>query len=114
MSRSHSAVEARLTNAAPVFAALGDATRLKVVARLCADGPQSISGLSRGAEVTRQAITKHLHALSNAGLVTGRRHGRERIWALEPGRLAMAHRCLNQISERWDAAIDRLKALVEE
>ena len=108
------ATEARLAEAAPVFAALGDTTRLKVVARLCVDGPLSIARLSDGAAVTRQAITKHLHALADAGLVRDRRHGRERIWELEPRRLEMAHRCLDQISEQWDAAIGRLKAFVEE
>lgn len=114
MSRSHSTVESRLTGAAPVFAALGDATRLRVVARLCADGPLSITRLSEGSKVTRQAVTKHLHTLASAGLVRGRRHGRERIWELEPERLVMAHRYLDQISEQWDAAIGRLKALVEQ
>ena len=114
MSRSRSSVEATLAGAAPVFAALGDTTRLRVVARLCVDGPASITRLSRGAKVTRQAITKHLHTLAHAGLVRDRRHGRERIWELEPGRLEMAHRYLDQISEQWDAAIGRLKAFVEE
>jgi DNA-binding transcriptional ArsR family regulator len=97
-----------------VFAALGDATRLRVVARLCVDGPLSITRLSDGASVTRQAITKHLHALAGAGLVRGRRRGRERIWELEPARLEVAHRCLDAISAQWDAAIGRLKAFVEE
>jgi len=113
MSRTRSA-EAKLTEAAPVFAALGDATRLRVVARLCVDGPQSITRLSDGAKVTRQAITKHLHALAGVGLVRGHRHGREVIWELEPGPLEIAHRSLNQISDQWDAAIGRLKAFVEE
>ena len=106
--------EARLSNAAPVFAALGDPTRLRVVARLCAGGPQSITNLSSGAEVTRQAITKHLYALQDAGLVRGHRQGREQIWELQAGRLALAHQYLDQISEQWDAAIGRLKAFVEE
>jgi DNA-binding transcriptional ArsR family regulator len=103
-----------LTDAAPVFAALGDPTRLRVVARLCAHGPLSIARLSDGSNVTRQAITKHLHALADGGLVRARRHGREQIWELEPGRLALAHRWLDQISEQWDAAIGRLKAFVED
>jgi len=103
-----------LTSAAPVFAALGDPTRLKLVARLCRDGPQSITHLSEGAAVTRQAITKHLQALAGAGLVRDRRQGRERIWELELERLAVAHQCLDQISQQWDAAITRLRALVEE
>jgi DNA-binding transcriptional ArsR family regulator len=114
MFRTRSSAEVRLTKAAPVFAALGDPTRLRVVARLCAGGPLSITHLSKGAKVTRQAITKHLRTLSDAGLVRDRRHGRERIWELEPKRLEMAHNCLNQISEQWDAAIDRLKAFLED
>jgi DNA-binding transcriptional ArsR family regulator len=109
-----SAAKAQLTKAAPVFAALGDPTRLRVVARLCVDGPLSITRLTEGAKVTRQAITKHLRTLSNAGLVRDRRRGRERIWELEPRRLEAAHNCLNQISQQWDAAIGRLKAFVED
>ena len=88
--------------------------RLRIVARLCAGGPLSISRLSDGSKVTRQAVTKHLHALSHAGLVRDRRHGRESIWELEPGRLEIAHRYLDHISNEWDAAIGRLKAFVEE
>lgn len=114
MAPIRSATEATLTEAAPVFAALGDTTRLKVVARLCAHGPLSITRLSEGADVTRQSITKHLYALADAGLVRDRREGRERIWELEPSRLEMAHRCLDQISAQWEAAIGRLKAFVEE
>ena len=113
MSRNRSSAEGRLAEVAPVFAALGDATRLRVVARLCADGPQSITRLSDGADVTRQAITKHLHALADAGLVRGHRRGRERIWELEPSRLEVAHQCLDRISQQWDAAMSRLKAFVE-
>src|SRR5260370_7788454 len=109
MSRTPSAAEASLTEAAPVFAALGDPTRLRVVARLCVDGPLSITRLSEGAEVTRQAITKHLHVLANAGLVRDHRHGRERIWELEPSRLEMAHPCLDQISPHSDPPFARLK-----
>src|SRR5436309_15760891 len=108
MSRVRSAAEAKLTKAAPMFAALGDATRLRLVARLCIAGPLSITQLSAGARVTRQAITKHLQTLADAGLVSDRRHGRERIWELEPRRLEMAHNYLDQISEQWDAAIGRL------
>lgn len=114
MSRTRRAAAATLTETAPVFAALGDATRLKLVARLCADGPLSIARLSEDAGVTRQAITKHLHALAAAGLAQGSRRGRERIWELEPGRLERARRCLDQISAQWDAAISRLNAFVEE
>jgi DNA-binding transcriptional ArsR family regulator len=114
MSRDRSVAARRLAWAAPVFAALGDETRLRLVARLCADGPLSITRLSEGAPVTRQAISKHLHALANAGVVRDARRGRERIWELEPRRLEEARRYLHQISDQWDAAMGRLKAFVEE
>lgn len=114
MSRSRSAAAVKLTAAAPVFAALGDATRLGLVGRLSVDGPLSIARLSEGAGVTRQAVTKHLHALGDAGLVRHSRRGRERIWQLEPRRLETAQRCLGQIADEWDAAISRLRAFVED
>jgi DNA-binding transcriptional ArsR family regulator len=113
MSRSKAAA-IRVDEAAPVFAALGDATRLALVARLCSDGPQSIARLGAGAAVTRQAITKHLEALCDAGLVRDRRRGRERIWQLEPRRLDEARRYLDRISQDWDKALDRLRAFVED
>jgi DNA-binding transcriptional ArsR family regulator len=113
MSRKRSAAAAKLAEAAPVFAALGDGTRLRLVARLCADGPLSIARLSEGAGVTRQAVTKHLDALGDAGLVRDIRHGRERVWQLEPKRLDKARRYLDQIADDWDKAIGRLQALVE-
>lgn len=103
----------RLVAAAPVFAALGDPTRLGIVARLCTHGPQSIAQLTEGAAVTRQAVTKHLVALEDAGLVRGARDGRERIWELQGKRLADARGYLEQISSQWDAAIERLRAFVE-
>ena len=114
MSRNRSAEGATLIEVAPVFAALGDATRLRLVARLCVDGPLSIARLSDGAGVTRQAITKHLHALADAGLVQDHRRGRERIWELELRRVERARRCLEQIADQWDTAIGRLKAFVED
>jgi DNA-binding transcriptional ArsR family regulator len=114
MSRSRSAAATRIAEAAPVFAALGDATRLRLVARLSGDGPLSIARLSDGTGVTRQAITKHLNALAAAGLARDSRSGRERIWELQPRRLENARRCLDQIADRWDAALGRLRAFVEE
>jgi DNA-binding transcriptional ArsR family regulator len=113
MSRQAS-FSARASDAAPVFAALGDETRLAIVARLCNIGPQSIVQLTEGASVTRQAITKHLRALAEAGLVKSKRDGRERIWEMQTRRLADARRYLDQISTQWDEAIDRLRALVED
>jgi DNA-binding transcriptional ArsR family regulator len=115
MSRKGSAwPRQKLEEAAPVFAALGDATRLRLVARLCVDGPLSIARLSENAGVTRQAVTKHLNAMGDAGLVRDVWRGRERIWEIEPKRLDKARRYLDQISDDWNAAIGRLKAFVEE
>jgi len=100
--------------AAPLFAALGDATWLALLDRLGVGGPQSITRLTAGSAVTRQAITKHLHILAGAGLVHDARRGRERIWALDTERLDEARRSLDQIAQHWDAALERLKSFVEE
>lgn len=101
-------------DAAPVFAALGDATRLQLLGRLSAEGPLSITRLSEGTGVTRQAITRHLEALGGAGLVRDARHGRERVFALDVKRLEYARRYVDQIAAQWDAAAERLRALVED
>lgn len=114
MSRRAEAVKQRLLDAAPVFFALGDETRLRIVGRLSAEGPLSIARLSDGSGVTRQAVAKHLDALDAAGLVRATKDGRERIYALEPRRLELAQRRLAEISGRWDEAIQRLKDLVED
>jgi DNA-binding transcriptional ArsR family regulator len=113
MSPRSAGATAGLARAGPVFAALGDETRLAVVARLCAGGPQSIAQLTEGSHVTRQAITKHLNVLAGAGLVHGARRGRERIWELDTRRLDDAGRWLDRISKRWDEALGRLKKFVE-
>jgi DNA-binding transcriptional ArsR family regulator len=113
MRHSSSAI-GKLKGAAPVFAALGDETRLALVARLCAGGPGSITRLTTGSAVTRQAITKHLHVLADAGLVRYVRRGRERIWEFETGRLDEARWCLDEISKRWDNALGRLRKFVEQ
>jgi DNA-binding transcriptional ArsR family regulator len=107
-------MRARLARAAPVFAARGDETRLAVVAKLCAHGPQSIMRLTDGTDVTRQAITKHLELLLEAGIVRSTREGRERIWSVVPRGLGEAQRYLDQISNEWDRALERLRAFVEE
>jgi|SRR6185437_8100857 len=104
---------ARLADTAPVFAALGDTTRLHIVARLSDGGGLSTARLTEGTKVSRQAITKHLHALEGAGLVRSGRVGRERIWRLRATRLAEARHYLDQISIQWDAALSRLRTLVE-
>lgn len=103
----------RLEEAAPLFAALGDATRLRLVARLCAGGPASIARLTSGAGVTRQAVAKHLEVLAAAGLARGTRRGRERLWRIETARLEEARRCLDHISAQWDEALGRLQASLD-
>lgn len=87
---------------------------MRLVFRLCEQGPLSITKLAAGSAVTRQAITKHLRVMEQAGLVRTARHGRESIWELEPGRLDEARRSLDLISRQWDAALGRLKKFVEE
>lgn len=104
---------ASIVRAAPLFAALGDETRLEIVARLAAAGPQSITQLADGLPVSRQAVTKHLRALAGAGLAKSRQRGRERVWQLRPARLAEVHWHLDRISAQWDAAIERLRTMVE-
>ena len=98
---------------APVFAALGDATRLEIVTRLCRGGPASIARLADGFAITRQAITKHLRVLEAADIVRSARHGREVVWELDPGRLEDASQWLDLVAQQWDDAIARLKDLVE-
>jgi DNA-binding transcriptional ArsR family regulator len=100
--------------AAPLFDALGDPNRLRIVVRLCDRGPSSTSQVSQAVPVTRQAATKHLELLQAAGLVSSSRCGRERIWTLQTRSLAQASDYLKQLSRRWDAAIDRLRAYVED
>jgi DNA-binding transcriptional ArsR family regulator len=105
---------AALKGAAPMFAALGDENRLRIVARLCHDGPLSIARLTDGADVTRQAITKHLRVMESAGLVHVTRCGRETVWELDSKRLDQVRRHLDQISHDWDRALERLKHFVED
>ena len=115
MSKPNAAASGPLVrDAAPLFAALGDETRLRLVLRLSSGGPGSITQLSAKSAVSRQAITKHLRVLADAGMVRSTRRGREQVWDLEPGRLANAHEYLDRISQQWDAALARLRSLVEE
>lgn len=113
MSRAEALSPARLKDAAPLFAALGDATRLGLLVSLCASGPLTVTRLSGQFAVSRQAITKHLEVLSEAGLVKSARQGRERIWTFQPRRLEDAHQYLERLSREWDVALGRLKAFVE-
>ncbi len=113
MSTASAIPPAQVRDAAPLFAALGDETRLRLLVRLAAGGPGSIAQLSANARVSRQAITKHLEVLSEAGLVRGSRRGRERIWELETKRLSDAHDYLDRLGRQWDQALARLKSFVE-
>jgi DNA-binding transcriptional ArsR family regulator len=114
MSPSRGATAVKVSEAVPVFAALGDATRLTLLRRLSVDGPLSITRLSEGTGVTRQAITKHLDTLGDAGLVRSARMGRERVWDLDLKRLEKAKQYLDQVAAQWDEAANRLKAFVED
>jgi DNA-binding transcriptional ArsR family regulator len=98
----------------PVFAALGDATRLAIVAELCRSGPQRTVQLGKVARVSRQAITKHLRTLEGAGLVLSGRAGRDRLWRMETNRLADTRTYLDRISAQWDATLERLRRFVED
>jgi DNA-binding transcriptional ArsR family regulator len=100
-------------NEARVFAALGDKTRLALVARLAAGEPCSISQLTQGSRLTRQAITKHLRVLKTAGMVVNVRRGRENLFAFRPQPIRSIQEYLSFVSEQWDQALSRLKSFVE-
>ena len=112
--RSGAAAARQLRGSVPVFAALGDETRLSIVAKLSGGSARSISELTEGCTVTRQAVTKHLRVLEGAGLVRGVRRGRQSVFQLEPQSLESAKRALDVISAQWDQALARLKTFVEE
>ena len=107
-------MSAQTAVAAPLFDALGDTNRLRIIVRLCDLGPSSTSQVTSVVPVTRQAATKHLQLLETAGLVTSSRRGRERVWTVQTEPLARASDYLTQLSRRWDAAVDRLRAFVED
>jgi DNA-binding transcriptional ArsR family regulator len=98
---------------APVFAALGDETRLLLVARLADGQPHSISRLTHGSRLTRQAITKHLRVLEGVGMVRCSRSGRESLFQLDPQPFSEMREYLDFVSAQWDRALARLKAFVE-
>jgi DNA-binding transcriptional ArsR family regulator len=100
--------------AAPVFAALGDAHRMVIVSRLSRKGPLSLSELTAGSAITRQAVTKHLRVLEAAGLARSERAGRETMWQLDRRPLAAARDQLALIARQWDEAIERLRLFVED
>jgi DNA-binding transcriptional ArsR family regulator len=99
---------------APLFDALGDPNRLRIITRLCDGGPCSTTEVTTVVSVSRQAATKHLLLLEAVGLVSSQRQGRERIWRVQSKSLTDASEYLNALSQRWDKAIDRLRAYVED
>jgi DNA-binding transcriptional ArsR family regulator len=96
-----------------MFAALGDATRLRLMGRLSGGTAYSITQLAEGSPLTRQAVTKHLRTLESVGLVRCEQHGRERVFALEAARLTEMREYLAGISVVWDKRLARLKSVVE-
>ena len=114
MSRKNrSGVAAKRPAHAPVFAALGDETRLSLVAKLCRGRPRSISQLREGSKLTRQAITKHLRVLERAEIVHSVRKGRETRFEFDPQAIERITEYLDFVSEQWDQALSRLKSFVE-
>lgn len=98
----------------PVFAALGDETRLSLVAKLCGGQRHSISQLTKGSHLTRQAITKHLRVLQRAGIVRSVRTGRESRFEFNPEPIEGIREYLDFVSQQWDGALARLKSFVED
>lgn len=105
---------ALLRTRASVFAALGDETRLGLLAKLTNGEPLSIARLTEGTRLTRQAVTKHLRVLEDVGVVFSVKAGRESRFALDPRPIVSAQEYLEHVSRQWDTALARLKALVEE
>jgi DNA-binding transcriptional ArsR family regulator len=105
--------DVRLKASAPIFAALGDETRLRLVIFLSTAGPSSTATLTSHVDVTRQAVAKHLRVMKEAGLVSSVYQGRDSVWQIESTQLEEAQQCIEMITSRWDQAIDRLRAMVE-
>jgi DNA-binding transcriptional ArsR family regulator len=112
--KPHSHIAAKRPVRAPVFAALGDPTRLTLIAKLCRGQPYSISQLTQGSRLTRQAITKHLRVLERAGFVRSVHSGRESRFEFNPRPVDEMKQYLDFVSEQWDHALSRLKSFVED
>lgn len=112
--KSRRGVAAGARGRAAIFAALGDETRLLLIAKLCSGQPRSISELTVGSKLTRQAITKHLRVLQRAGIVHGVRAGREQRFEFDPEPMQEIKQYLDIVSEQWDQALARLKSFVED
>lgn len=105
---------ARQRARAPIFAALGDRTRLSLVGRLSKGRAYSVSELTQGSKMSRQAIRKHLRVLENVGIVHGIRRGRESLFAFDPAPIEEIQKYLEFVSGQWDQALARLKSFVEQ
>jgi DNA-binding transcriptional ArsR family regulator len=99
---------------AHIFAALGDPTRLSLVSKLIDGDSHSISALSTGTKISRQAVTKHLTVLEGVRLVSKTKDGRESLYALDPKPLKFLQEYLDIISLQWDQTLLNLKSFVEE
>ena len=114
LRKSRRGTTAQHQDRATVFAALGDETRLLLVAKLGRGQSCSISQLTKGSRLTRQAITKHLRVLERAEIVRSVRTGRESLFALDPGPIEELKKYLDLVSAQWDQALSRLKMFVED
>src|SRR5215469_10081141 len=114
LRRQRSRLTARGIAHAPVFAALGDETRLALVARLSGGQPCSISQLTKGSRLTRQAITKHLRVLESIGIVHSVHAGRESLFEFDPTPMEEMREYIDFVSEQWDLALARLKSFIED
>lgn len=95
-----------------VFDALADPTRRRLLERLAASGPLSITDLAAPFPISRQAVSKHLTALAEAGLVRAERRGRTRLLTFAPEPLADASSWIARIEARWDARLAALHDLL--
>ena len=107
-----SRAERRAADPAPIFAALGDRTRLSLLITLSDGRTRSIATLSADTKLTRQAVTKHLQVLEKAGLVGSARAGRETLFALQPEAIEPARAYLDSVSAQWDGALGRLQSFL--
>ena len=114
LRRQRSRLTARGIAHAPVFAALGDETRLALVAKLSGGQPCSISHLTKGSKLTRQAITKHLRVLESVGVVHSVHAGRESLFEFVRTPIEEMREYLDFVSEQWDQALVRLKSFIED
>ena len=114
LQKQRSSLAARGKTHAPVFAALGDETRIALVARLSGGQPCSISQLTKGSKLTRQAITKHLRVLEGVGIEHSVHAGRESLFKFDPTPIAEMREYLDFVSEQWDHALARLQSFIQE